>query len=272
MAKKTTLAIIGLIIILLVSFVITAVLSTTAKSLKLRVSKLNNENSNLQEKISVLSLEKKDLEGKLVDLRAQLQTINKEKEELQHKNQELSFEISSLKDDSVRLNDEIKMKADSFESKIKELREKRVLAENSLLEIERKNKILEKKVNTVEKTLKDKEEELLTLKRKEAIISDSGDDESVELSPILVKAGMFDKPGASTAPLFVGRVLAVNKNNGFVIINLGLEAGVKIGSKYRVFKKDRVIAELQAIQVRENVSACDISKEIEEITINDTVK
>lgn len=273
MAKKANLAIIGLIVILLASFVITAVMSVNLKSLKEKLSKLNNQNSSFQQKISVLSAEKRNVEAQLVDLGAKIKALDKDKDELQHKNQELSFEISRLSDEKIRLEDELKTKEDSSQSKINELQEKKTLVENSLLEIERKNKILEDRISTTEKILKDKEKELVALKNREAIISDNAtDDESVELSPILVKAGMFDKPGASTSPAFVGKVLGINKEKRFVIINLGSEAGVKIGAKYAVYKKDRIIAELKVIQVRDNISACDIFKEVEEINLNDIVK
>lgn len=55
-----------------------------------------------------------------------------------------------------------------------------------------------------------------------------------------------------------GRVVEVNEEHRFAIINLGTTEGVKKGMVFSVFQKDEEVAKIKASKVRRNISACDI--------------
>jgi len=57
-----------------------------------------------------------------------------------------------------------------------------------------------------------------------------------------------------------------------VVINLGQDAGVSVGSRFSVYRDDREIAILEVIQLRSLIAACDIVKESKTIKIGDSVK
>ena len=101
--------------------------------------------------------------------------------------------------------------------------------------------------------------------------------DSVELPAIVVRPQNPDdassaKPQGTDASVAGGKVLGVNRDNNFVIIDLGQDAGLKTGDTLKVYRGDRAIAGIEAIQIRRNISACDIKREAEPIKIGDIVK
>ena len=63
-----------------------------------------------------------------------------------------------------------------------------------------------------------------------------------------------------------------NYRTGLIDTLPGEEAGIKNGDALRVYRSDRPIANIEAIQVRRNISACDIKKQGAVIKIGDTVR
>jgi hypothetical protein len=55
-----------------------------------------------------------------------------------------------------------------------------------------------------------------------------------------------------------GRVIEVNEEYRFVVINLGTVDGIKKGIVFSVFQKDEEVAKIKASRVRRHISACDI--------------
>jgi len=98
---------------------------------------------------------------------------------------------------------------------------------------------------------------------------------SVELPAIVVRPQSTDDTSSATGSTNVsvaGKVLGVNRDNNFVIINLGQDAGLKVGDILKVYRGDRAIAGIEAIQIRRDITACDIKRETEPIKIGDIVK
>lgn len=64
-----------------------------------------------------------------------------------------------------------------------------------------------------------------------------------------------DTPEKVTLP---GRVVEVNEEHQFVIINLGSTDGIEKGMDINVFRGDGQVAKIKANKVRSHISACDI--------------
>ncbi|MCX7926859.1 MAG: hypothetical protein N2606_01795 [Candidatus Omnitrophica bacterium] len=97
--------------------------------------------------------------------------------------------------------------------------------------------------------------------------------DTIELAPIVVRPLDNSRSSSSrTVTPISAQVIAVNRENNFVIINKGLNTGVKIGDQYRVFKNDQSVGLLEVIQVRENIAACDIKSEDSPIAVGDSVR
>ncbi len=70
-----------------------------------------------------------------------------------------------------------------------------------------------------------------------------------------------------------GRVVTVNTEHGFVVVDLGGLQGVKEKDKFRVYRDNELIGALEVIQTRERISAADIKYEKGNyhVQVNDTV-
>ncbi|MFC1805172.1 hypothetical protein ACFLZ3_05050, partial [Candidatus Omnitrophota bacterium] len=101
--------------------------------------------------------------------------------------------------------------------------------------------------------------------------------DSVELSPIVVRpfgAEIYEPEiGAlEVSRVLSGEVLAVNKGNNFVVIDLGSDAGLGVGDTLRVFRNNYAFATIEVIQVRAGIAACNINQSIGPIRAKDQVK
>lgn len=107
----------------------------------------------------------------------------------------------------------------------------------------------------------------------------SSGSQAIQLPPIVVRPqgesrGIAAPLPALSAPAQIsarGRVVSVDRDNHFVVIDLGKSAGLKLGDVFRVVRAGQPIAELSVIQVRDRISACDIVKETSTIIPGDQV-
>ena len=95
--------------------------------------------------------------------------------------------------------------------------------------------------------------------------------ESVELPPIVVRPQAASLPINETG-IGMGKVLAVNRDNNFVIMDLGGEQGIKVGNTFVVYRGDQPIADVEVVQARQSISACDIKRETTPIKVGDTIR
>jgi len=99
--------------------------------------------------------------------------------------------------------------------------------------------------------------------------------ESVELPVIVVRSTSADSresPLRGDAPVFSGKILAVNQDNNFVVIGLGTSSGVKHGDAFSVYREGKSIGSISVIQTRDNISACDIKTMSIPLKIGDSIK
>ncbi len=106
-----------------------------------------------------------------------------------------------------------------------------------------------------------------------SMVSSEIQDSSVALPPIVVRPQeSLPSAGSGTGVLSGGKVLAVNKENNFVVIDLGGNQGVKTGDTFQVYRDGGTIATVEAIQVRKDIAACDIRKQTDAPRIGDMVQ
>lgn len=119
---------------------------------------------------------------------------------------------------------------------------------------------------------------------------------AVELPPIIVKAEAQPQPSRTSGEIegpkvsistqtseikpsiqpktsIEGKIISVNEENNFVVINLGEEDGLKLGMDFEVYRGDKRIGNLEVIEMRSRIAACDIKdiKERQEIKVGDVV-
>jgi chromosome segregation ATPase len=100
----------------------------------------------------------------------------------------------------------------------------------------------------------------------------TGKSGSIELAPIVVRPQEESYPKTPGQAGKETSVIAVNRDNNFVIIGIGSNSGVKVGDTFQIFRKEDPVAIVKVIQARENISACDINSENTPIAVGDTVR
>ncbi|MBU2540730.1 MAG: hypothetical protein KJ593_02410 [Candidatus Omnitrophica bacterium] len=78
----------------------------------------------------------------------------------------------------------------------------------------------------------------------------------------------------SAAPVLVGKVLAVEKEHRFVVVNLGKENNIKLGDILSVYRKGEFIGRVQIEKVKEEISTASILPEWQDLEFkeNDEVR
>lgn len=271
MEQKAKFVIIGLIGLLLASIVIILQFNNSKQTLESQISKLNSDNAVLNKKVE----EAKNLAGQINSLKDDLTRLANEKIELQKKIEELNSEIERQENNNLQIETKLKNDNTMLKAKIKALnKEKKALTERVSVLVD-ENIGVTNKFDEMGKLLKDKIAEVENIKNKlpaseqGSIIFDE-EKKSVELTPIVVRP-LSSSYTADKVP-FVGKILAINRENSFVVISLGQDSGVKTGDRFLVFRNDKPIASIEVIQIRNTIAACDIIKELKTIKVGDAVK
>jgi chromosome segregation ATPase len=68
------------------------------------------------------------------------------------------------------------------------------------------------------------------------------------------------------------RIININKDSQFVIVNSGLENGYKKGMRLSVLRGTKAVGEVEVIEVRQNVSACDAKTDLDNLRVGDEVR
>ena len=250
---------------------------------------------------------KTELQMQLENIRRELKTIQINNEQLQRDKSSLDLEINSLNRENQDLKRQleynqkimdsisqefVREKNDKFQiqeslktiknensllrRQLKSLNNRKIDLDRKLADMQARNTSFENRLDEMGTLLKDKMLQIDNLKNQlevqgGGVSGEQEEKESVELPPIVVRPQM-----ETTAPSEIftaeGKVLAVNRGNNFVIIDLGEDAGIKAGDNFRVYRQTQPIASIEVIQTRKAIAACDIKKESTPITVGDTIR
>lgn len=251
--------------------------------LELRIEELRNQFKSLQISSEQLQREKASLE-------LEVKNLTNEKDELIHQadyNQKLIDSISQdlvrEKNDKYQIQNSLKfLKSENLVLKrqINSLTSRKTTLERKVVDLQSDKSTIENKVDVMDSLLKDNMLRMDNLKVKlDAVQNNNTNTEqpaaattgntAVNLAPIVVR------PQADTASPSVssgGKVLAVNRESNFIIVDLGQDSGVKIGDTFQVYNQGKPIAIVEVMQIRNKISACDIKKEVSSIRVGDLLK
>lgn len=249
--------------------------------LELQLDKIRNElkitqikNEELQRDKSALDLEIKNLNLETQDLRRQLEYNKKMMDSLA---QELVREKNDKLEIQSSLN-VIKSENTIIRRQLKSLGSRKINLERRIQQLQEDNSGLERSLTEMETMLKDKatkindlQEQLDTVRAGGKIEASAQKQESVELPPIVVRPKT--ETSLQEPPVgFMAKILAVNRDNNFVIIDLGEDSGIRVGDTFGVYREDKTIAEIEVVQIRKTIAACDIKKETTPVKVADTIK
>lgn len=280
------------------------------ENLARKLEEVAKERKQLQEKVNALSNDLNKTFQEKQDIQRQYELLVKERDglvektkTLQKNNEQLRSDLSNLTREKEKLGQNLEDNLVPLRYEIIQLKQQldnlnslKSKLETELGQLKGDKSDLELKLNEIDSFLEQSltEPKYLSLKEQLDTIRSGGtpetrtpetqtagsEEESVELPPIVVKPQTQAQAQAET-PAWpnrsipvkpTGTVLEVNKENKFVIIDLGQDVGIKPGDTFKVYKQGKVVGTIEVIQVRQSISACDIKEEIIPIEVGDIVR
>jgi len=248
--------------------------------LELQLGNIRNELKSVKISNEQLQREKSTLELDISNFRRDNEDLKRQLEYNQKLMDSLAQELVREKNDKMQIQDNFKLVKNEnavLSRQLKSLNNHKVELDKKLEQLQEERSSLERRLTDMETMLTDKlsqinglKEQIDTVRSGATVETPSEKSESVELPPIIVRPQIED--AAAEAPSLAGKVLAINKDNNFVIIDLGEDAGIKLSDTFRVYRGGKAVATIEVIQTRKNIAACDIKEETAAIIVGDTVK
>lgn len=230
------------------------------------------------QKNTALTAELNEVQVKYTLSEKKLQQSQKTISELEVKLDETKQLIGSLEDD---LNKTIEEKQDAL-SRAKELESSlagqiklRADLENKLIEAEGESKRVREQVQALESQKTELETKLKELQEKSSqavelgkiVVGPAGQDLAEALQQVIEPKPVEEQPekpvSAETNPQqtktasdrLTGKVLIVNKEYNFAVINLGSKDGIEVDSVFSVYRSKKYIGDLKIEKVHESMAA-----------------
>ncbi|OGX15967.1 MAG: hypothetical protein A2166_06840 [Omnitrophica WOR_2 bacterium RBG_13_41_10] len=234
---------------------------------ELKTFKINNEQ--IGRDLDNLKREKQELEKQVSYHQKMVDNVTAELVIERNSTNQQREALKSIKNENVILRRQVT----SLSSRKADL-EKRVL------ELQDKKTELEKQFNQMASVLENKltgisqlQEQLGSVgsgTKKEAgpIQKTQVADKAVELPAIVVRPQQEIKATQGS----LAKIVSINKENNFVVIDRGENAGLKLGDRFKAYRNNKEIATLEVIQARAAIAACDIKSESAPLRVGDIVK
>src|SRR3989338_1151847 len=239
--------------------------------------------SNLKDTLKNNQIKTDELSGEKLTFDLEIQKLSKEKTDLQRQleyNEKLSDSISLQlvreKEDKRKIQKQASlMKEENYALRIrlKSMMSAAVSLEKKLKETEDRRMELYNRLNQMDQLLQDRLYDVLETKQNLGELKKGltpSTQSAVELSPIVVPSASPAAGGVNEAPS--GRIVSINEEKDFVILDRGKAQGISFGQKLSVYQDSQRIATVEVIQVRPNLSAADIKEKTAQIKVGDVVK
>ena len=263
-------------------------LNSQLNTLKQQNDQLIREKTEVEQEIKTVTVEDKDSQRELEYNKKMIDNLTQDLAREKNDKFQIQESLKTLKAENRLLREQLKTVSDrrqQLEAKTSDMQTRNAALESSFAKMEAfvRSKImqmdsLKEELEILHSSAPSKENESsVYISEKPSYTSSESEKGSVDLPPIVVHRSQQTQteelPQPKTAAFKKGNVLAVNKDHNFIIINIGENAGIKIGDSFQVFNaRDEAIASIEVIQVRPNISACDIKKQNLPIAVGDVVK
>jgi chromosome segregation ATPase len=244
---------------------------------------LEVELSRLKDSIEPKYAEIEKLKAENMDLEVMFSRLNEEKTDLRQKFRDSDKVAEILSRDLLREKD----KSEQHKKEVEKVRAEMDLLRAKFAEVKDVSDTVRKllaakedmqsKLSSLERDVEYKEREIDKLKialneqagktgelRAEAYHSPA----EVDLPPIVLhregRGSTAVRPGSleriTERSDFRGRVITVNRDHNFVVVDLGKQDGIQTGDVFNVYRRDLLVGVIQVIQTRDRISAADIKE------------
>jgi chromosome segregation ATPase len=239
------------------------------RDLQVSNESLLREKGALERDLNSLRVEKKDLLRQLDYNQKLLDSISQEVVRERNDKVAIQGNFKTIKSENEVLGRQLKSLSShkmNLDKKVQDLQDGRSSVEKRLNEMEA---MLTAKISQVDSL----QGELDALKSGQPVAAlEKKPKESVELPAIVVRSSPSAEKAKEEPSVFLGKILAVNTDSNFVIIDLGASSGVKVGNTFNVYHSGKAIGSIAVIQVRDGISACDIKKMSTPLKIGDSIR
>lgn len=256
-----------------------------AQILKDKVA-LQMELDGVKDELSKRALEVSELKKQNSDLQLEISKLNTDKESIAREikygsdlAKNLSIELARAQNDKQFVSDRLQKMIDenkNLHEQLKGLTATKIALEKSIVKLQGDKKQVEGRLMETEGVIQTRIDQIHVLKdslekdfKPSSRNSKTG---AVDLAPIVVKGEGESIDVKDPGTNLKGSVVSINQENNFVIVNLGEDAGIKLGDKLNVYRGPDYIAGLEVIQVRKDISAADIKTKMSKIEVGDSVR
>ena len=206
---------------------------------------------------------------KSMALREELQDVRAKEIIIESKLEDSKKELAKMEMQLRESKSQVDFLGSELQSEKKLKQESAVQLEQLKVELEGQKSAkaqVEEKLNQSQQTLETLQAEFKQLEDKKAELEvklgglEEKQPQDVELGTIVV-AGQEQQPAAEAAAdipsSLEGKILVVNKDYNFAVINLGSKDGVNINDIFSVYSKNKYIGDLKVEKVHESMSAAN---------------
>ena len=253
-------------------------------------AELEIELRELKDEVTSHSVEVVEVTRENNELKVKLDILNHEREEVDREIaykedlvNSLSLELARAKNDKKFVADRVsKLNGEnsSLREQLGQLVSTKGALEKTIVRLTQEKRNIESQLGKTDGLIQSKIDEIWEIKESidRAFKSTSNrvsSSSEVELPPIVVSAaggpGVSFNPGEAS-PGYDGRVVSVNEENNFVIVDIGEGSGINVGDNLSVYRDSQYIARLEVIQVRTDISAADIRDQWSRLKAGDVVR
>ncbi len=244
----------------------------------------------MKDEISANSVEVVEVTKTNNELKVQLDIMKHEKEDIEREIlyktdlvNNISLELARTKNDKKFVADRVKIisgENTELRKQLNQLVTTKGALEKTIVRLTQEKREVEGRLGQTDSLIQSKIDEIWEIKesidRAFKSTSDSVTSSSeVELPPIVVSAdgqpGISFNPGISS-PGYDGKIVSINGENNFVIVDIGEASGITVGDNLSVYRDSQYIARLEVIQVRKDISAADIKDQWSKLKAGDIVR
>ncbi len=231
----------------------------------------------LKSKLSEANVKISELENNNIELSLKLGLYNKERELIlsQKKYKERALRVMSMdlvserEQRALAVKEAVVLRSENVDLKrnIILANKQKVILEKDLNKAIVSKESIEYRIANAENVLKQKSlifselKEQLEMAMLDGKSLEDSNLTSVELPPIVVKPNI---PGLRAVQ---GEVVAVNRDESFVVVNIGEDTGIVPGTLLKVYRADVNIATLEVIETRKEICAADINEVVGDYVI-----
>ncbi len=270
-------------------------LSLEIEALNSQIQTLESENKSIQSRITMAERERDDLKGRLSDTVRLKESLEEELRKNQtlvgNTNEEKTYLeeilISKTKEiEALRKNSPAAAAATttSVSGELRTLSQELKEKDAEVARLSEQNRILSNRIEKLYKITNDKIAQINVAKiALEETISEARNNidrewstvdlGSIQATPTSIATAAAQPTGDKTTGRKEGRVLAINEEHGFVVVDLGKANGIDSGARLVVKQNGETIAALAPLEIRDVMTACNIKelKSGRKIAVSDSV-